>query len=68
MEEAGALAAEPTGPPPALAAAAVQAWPYQGRPVRAEVEPALEQPTAAGVLRSEFAIAVAHLLSTALMA
>ena len=64
MEEAGELAAEPTGPE-ALAAAAMQAW---GRPARAEAEPALEEPTAAGVLRSGFAIAVVHPLPTALMA
>jgi hypothetical protein len=66
LEEARELAAEPTGPP--ALAAAVQAWPYRGRPAGAEAEPALEEPTAAGVLRSGFAIAVVHPLPTALMA
>jgi hypothetical protein len=67
LEEAGELAAEPTGPE-ALAAAAMQAWLYRGRPARAKAGPALEEPMAAGVLRSGFAIAVVHPLPTALMA
>jgi hypothetical protein len=58
LEGAGALATEPTGPPPALAAAAV-AWPYRGKPARTEVGP-----TAAAVLQSGFA----NLLWAALMA